>query len=465
MTRDPRDFDPPGGFGDATRREAMKALGLGAATGAPLLASLVAAGNAAAQTANDYKALVVMLQAGGNDQSNMIVPRTGEGYAAYQRARPAVALAQNTLLPISPGAYTGPELSFCPQMPGVRTLFEQGRAAIVANVGPLVEPVTRAEYEAKSKRLPFQLFSHSDQQRAWETCYPDAGPHSGWLGRLGDLTAGAFNPGSRVSICMSLSGNNVIQVGDTTQQYQLNKQGPVQIQSLRSIYNSTIAGDALRQLVTENRWHVFETTQNAITARAITTGEVVSGALASQGPALATVFPDHDLGQQARMVAQLIRVRQSLGHRRQIFFLQTGGWDFHDDLLADQSPRLTAVDGAFSALYAATVEMGVASSVTMFTVSDFGRALQTNGRGSDHGWGGHHIVLGGAVAGRRVYGSWPTVALGGPEDIGQGRLVPTTSIDQYAATLARWFGADASVLGTICPNLSRFPTSNLGFLG
>jgi uncharacterized protein (DUF1501 family) len=465
MSDDPRDFDPPRGFGEATRRQAMQALGVGTAAGAPFLASLAAAGNAAAQTASDYKALVVLLQAGGNDHANTVIPRSGEAYAAYQRGRTGLALPQNTLLPITPTGFSGPDLALSPQLPGIRTLFEQGKAAVVANVGPLVEPVTRREYEAKSKRLPFQLFSHSDQQRAWETCYPDAGSRSGWLGRLGDAVEGVFNAGSRVSICMSLAGNNVILSGERTQQFQLNRQGPVRIQARNDLYGSTVAAEVMRQLITENRWHILETTYNAITSRAILTGDVVATALSTQGAPLAQRFPESDLGAACAMIAQLIRVRQTMGQRRQIFFLQTNGWDFHDDLLADQAPRLSNVDASLSALYAATVEMGVSNSVTMFTVSDFGRALQSNGRGTDHGWGGHHLVIGGAVQGRRIYGSWPTIALGSAEDAGQGRLIPTTAIDQYVATLARWFGADASTLGVIAPNLSRFSTSNLGFLG
>ncbi len=457
------DEDPGAGFGKATRRQAMRALGLGA--GAPLFASLLAAGNAAAQTASDYKALVVVLQQGGNDQSNTVIPRSGSPYTAYQSARPSLAIASAKILPVTPSGWNGPEIGLGPQLAGLRTLFEQGRAAVVANVGTLVEPVTKAQYTASSKRLPFQLFSHSDQQRAWETGYADQDSRTGWLGRLGDLVSGAFNPGSQVSVCMSIAGNNVIQAGAATQQYQLNSSGPVQIDQLNGLFGSAAAGSALRTLLTQSRWHLFEQTYNSICARAIASNEIVAAALSAAGAPLATVFPQTGLGAQARMVAHMIRIHSALGQRRQIFFMQSGGWDTHDNLVEEHDKRLTELDGALSALYAATVEMGVASNVTAFTASDFGRALQFNGRGSDHGWGGHHFVVGGAVAGRRVYGSWPTVAIGGPEDAGQGRLIPTTSVDEYAATLARWFGADATGLATIAPNLSRFANPNLGFLG
>lgn len=464
MTSEPFDHDDLGaGFGKATRREALKVIGIGAAAGAPLFTSLLAAGSAAAQTANDYKALVVVFQQGGNDNNNLIIP-AGSGYAAYQSARPAVAIAQNTLLGVTPTGYGGPSLGFAPQLANLRALFEAGHAALVPNVGTLVQPVTKAEFNAGSKPLPFQLFSHSDQQRAWETGLPAAESRTGWLGRLGDLTAGVFNPGSQVSVCMSISSNNVIQAGETTPQFMLNQGGPVRINELDGLYGSAAGGAALRRLLTENRWHTMEATYNGICARAITSGEAVSTALASAGAPLATVFPDTNLGRSARMIANMIRVRGALGHKRQIFYMASGGWDVHDDLLPQHDALLRELDGALNALYLATVELGVPNAVTTFTASDFGRALQTNGRGSDHGWGGHHVVVGGAVQGRRLYGSWPTIAIGGPEDAGQGRLIPTTSLDQYAATLCSWFGADSSQLMNVLPNLGRFSTGNLGFL-
>ena len=216
----------------------------------------------------------------------------------------------------------------------------------------------------------------------------------------------------------------------------------------------------------EPRSHMLEQAYTTIGARSIATGQRAKEALASV-PALSTVFPANGLAAQLRMVAQLIAARSGLGHRRQIFFVAQGGYDFHDNLLDNQALRLGELASAMAAFHEATVELGVASNVTTFTASDFGRGLQSNGRGSDHGWGGHHFVMGGAVNGNRLYGQWPTVALGGPEDIGQGRLLPTTPVDRYAATLARWFGASASDLTTVLPNLSRFVTAAnapMGFL-
>ena len=446
------------------RRQAMRLSALGAAAGTPFIASLAGIGHAAAQSARDYKALVCVYLYGGNDDANTIIPASGSEYAAYASGRQSLALAQNTLLPITPQGYTGPPLAFTPHMPQLRGLFEAGRCAIMANVGTLNQPITKAQWEAGSVAAPFQLFSHSDQTGAWQTGLPDRPSRTGWLGRMGDLIAPSVNDPGSISMAMSIAGHNAIQVGQTTVQYQLTTRGPVRVQPLFGSSNFTPeAAAALRTLMTQGRSHLFENTLAQTGTRAIES-EVKVGAALAGAPVLKTVFPTTNIGAQAAMVAKLISVNAALGHRRQVFFIASGGWDFHDNLLEEQQERLLQLDGALSSLYAATTELGVANQVTTFTASEFGRALQSNGRGSDHGWGGHHFMIGGAVRGRRVYGTFPTVALRGPNDAGQGRLIPTTSVDQYAATLASWFGTSASDLGTILPNLGRFSGSNLGFM-
>ena len=409
-----------------------------------------------------------MFLSGGNDQSNTVVPYEGADYDNYRSSRPTLARSQSSLLALSPQGHSGPKLALANELSGIKTLFDQGQCALVANVGTLNQPTTLAQWRDGSSRMPLGLFSHSDQTGAWQTGLPDRASQTGWLGRVGDLTATAYNPGSPVSICVSMAGNNILQAGRSTIQYQLTTDGPVLIGSLTrsaSQYNAGIAPVLLRQL-TEARSHLLESEYTAVGARSIAASEQVSLALTSAQP-VSTRFPVNDLAAQLRMVARMIAARDSLGQRRQIFFVQSGGWDFHDSLPANQSARLKELGDALASFHAATVELGVSRQVTTFTTSEFGRALQFNGRGTDHGWGSHHFVMGGAVAGNRVYGQFPTVALNGPEDAGQGRLLPSTSVDQYAATLARWFGVSASDLSTVLPNLSRFESVSgpgLGFV-
>ncbi len=437
-----------------------------AATGSPLAMNLLAMGAASAQTASDHKALVCIYLSGGNDQSNTVVPAGGAAYASYQQARPTLALPASQLLAINPTGYSGQPLGLHPAMTGLKALFDQQRVALLANVGPLSVPMTRAQWNNGSPtvQVPSQLTSHSDQQTAWQTALSNAPSETGWLGRMGDLTASAFNPGSGVSIAMSMAGNNIMQAGDSTIQYQLTTQGAVKVQALSSLYGSAAGGLAMRRLMSDARSPLLEGELNKVSARAINTEALVTDALASSGQATGT-FPATGIGRQLQMVARMIAARGALGQRRQIFYVMHGGYDFHDNLMTDHATKLKELSDAMAAFYQATAAQGVANNVTTFTASEFGRALQSNGRGSDHGWGGHHFIMGGAVAGNRVYGSFPTVAIGGPEDSGQGRLIPTTSVDEYGATLARWFGVSDSNMGIIMPNIGRFASRNLGFMG
>lgn len=449
------------------RRDFLRRAALTTAyAGTPFAATLGTMGEVAAQTATDYKALVCIFLFGGNDQSNTIVPVENAAYARYQAARPAIALAQSELLPLNLAGFAGPQLGLNPALGALKPLVDAGRCALLANVGPLAYPTTLAQYKAKSVQTPLGLFSHSDQQASWQSGLPTKGSATGWLGRVADLTASAYNPGASVSMCMSLGGNNLIQAGNSVVQYQVTTQGPVVIDTIDPTHwrhNADLAA-AMNTLLTQPRSHMLEQAYSTVGTRAITTGQVAKTALAG-APAVSTVFPAGGVAAQLRMVARLIAARNGLGHKRQVYFVSQGGYDFHDMLVENQALRLKELSDAMAAFYAATVELGVANSVTTFTASDFGRGLQSNGRGSDHGWGSHHFVLGGAVQGNRLHGSWPTVALGGPEDLGQGRLVPTTSVDRYAATLATWFGVPAASLPTVLPNLTRFATATTAGLG
>lgn len=447
----------------ARRTFLSRAAQLSALAGTPFAMNLLGIGAASAQSSSDHKALVCIFLAGGNDHSNTVVPRSGGDYLSYQQGRPSLAIPAANLLSITPTAYSGPALGLHPSLSAIHPLFNQQRIALVANVGTLTQPITRSEWNSGRPTVPVpqQLFSHSDQQGAWQTGLPDRASQTGWQGRMGDLIASAYNPNSQVSMAMSVAGNNMMQAGSSTIQYQLTTDGAVRVGS--PIPYSTQGTAAMRQLMTESRAQLLEGELNRISARAISSEAVVTSALG--GVSLATSFPATGIGRQLQMVARMIAARSALGQRRQMFFVQQGGYDFHDNLITDQGNRLRELGDAMAAFYQATAALGVANQVTTFTASDFGRALQHNGRGSDHGWGGHHFVMGGAVQGNRVYGQFPTVALNGPEDSGRGALIPTTSVDQYAATLARWFGVPAGSLSQVLPNIGRFSSQDLGFMG
>lgn len=424
---------------------------------------------AAAPLAGDYKALVCVFLYGGNDSNNVLVPR-GTDYAAYAAARGPLALPQAGLRSITPlSGGDGRQWGLHPSLPGLQSLFGQQKLALVANVGPLVAPVTRAEYLAGTAALPPQLFSHSDQTVHWQTGLPDQPARTGWGGRVADLLH-ALNGTAQVSMSMSLAGNNTFQVGDNVTQYQLSPDGSI---GLGWYYDGNEWNHppsiAIRQLMARSYGNLFQAGYKNVFQRALDQDRLLSGAL-NDAPELPG-YPDTDLGRQLHMIARLISIREALGHRRQVYFCAAGGYDTHDGQIGAQATvgahadLLAELDGALSWFYNTTVGLGVASDVTSFTASDFGRTYISNGGGSDHGWGAHHFVLGGAVSGGRFYGDVPTLAVDGPDDSSDGRWIPTTSVDEYSATLARWFGVSASDIPLVLPNIGRFNTPDLGFLG
>jgi uncharacterized protein (DUF1501 family) len=485
-----------------TRRAFLKRSGQLALTGTalPMALNLAAMGEAAAFNApsGDYKALVCVFLYGGNDYANTVVPYDNASYDKYSairgggagRTAGGIALGQaemtTTLLnpTLAPVDSLGVARQFAlhPSMAGMASLFNTGKAAVQLNVGPLVVPLTRAQYNSTDRKTyprPPQLFSHNDQQSIWQSSSPE-GSKVGWGGNLGDLAiANGLNSNSLFT-CMSVTGNAVFLSGDTALQYQLSTNGAIKINPATSaVYGSTAVRDAIATLVQQQRSHVLENEYNTVTRRAITAETQVSAALAGLPPA--TVFPADGLGPQMKMVARLIKGRAALGARRQVFLVSIGGFDLHDNLIRDHDGLLGKVSAGMKALYDATVELGVADQVTAFTASDFGRTLASNGDGSDHGWGSHHFVVGGAVKGQAFYGTPPPVSVSDTKDtagnyrpenqwhVGQGRLLPSTSVDQYAATLARWFGVDGGELSGILPNLGHFGGNvypvNMGFLG
>ena len=453
---------------DQARRALLRRAALLAGTGAaaPLVLNLSLMGEAAAAGgAGGYRALVCVFLYGGNDHANTVVPADDAHHSRYAALRgvlatPREALQSTRLVPAEP-LPGGLQLALAPQLAPLLPLWSAGHLAVQLNVGPLVVPTTVAQYHARAVPLPPKLLSHNDQQSIWQSASAE-GARSGWGGRIGDLLLSA-NGGSLFT-CTSMTGNAVFLAGGTAVPYQLGPDGAVAIRGIeQSLYGSLAAQAALRQLVTLPHAHLFGNAYAAITRRSIDAEVRISAALGALPP-LATPFPSDTLAAQLCSVARMIAARAAFGVTRQVFFVSHGGYDLHNGLLQTHPMLLAQLGQALRAFHDATVELGVAQQVTSFTASDFGRALTSNGDGSDHGWGAHHLVMGGAVKGRRFHGRAPAIAVNGPDDIGQGRLLPTTSVDQFSATLAAWLGVPDTGLADVAPNLRHFDARRLDFL-
>ncbi len=420
--------------------------------------------------APDYKALVCLFLNGGNDANNLIIPM-GSGYAAYQAARSNLAIPSANLLSIAPKTADGRSWGLHPAVGELRTLFNGGKAAFIANTGTLVYPTTKTQYNARSVPLPPQLFSHSDQQVQWQHSVPDKPASTGWGGRIADLLS-AFNTSDQISMSISIAGKNTFQIGSKVSQYAISTGGAT---TLSGSTSSTTSLDGIRfraqkDIFALSQPGLFETAFGSASGDAIVSADLLNTVLNASGT-VATTFPNTTAGNQLKMAARLIAASPTLGLKRQIFFVQLGGWDLHAAQLNNGTPitgahadLLAQVSQAVNAFYNATVELGVANQVTTFTASDFGRTYRSNGDGSDHGWGSHAFVVGGAVKGTDIYGRMPDLTVNGPDDTGLGRWIPTTSVDEYAATLASWFGVSPTDLPTVLPNIGRFAKPNLGFM-
>lgn len=432
--------------------------------------------NALAQTgATDYKALVCVFLNGGNDGTNTVVPLDGE-YTNYFNVRNPAGLAlpnqgAGSLLPINAPSL-GRQFGFHPSMTDMQTLFNDGKLAVLCNTGPLVEPLTRATYRDNTGRKPLQLFSHSDQVNQWLTSVSNDNSKTGWGGRMADRTATLNGPATFPQM-VSIAGVNLFVTGLATRPLAiadsrtslatvlpLNMTGSsAEISSRRAAFDLIRAQTAGARLVKA----AADTTTSALQT---------SAALANtSGQPPLRDFPNTTLGYQLEQVARLIQLRDVLGMKRQVFFCSLGGFDTHNNQMAANSHASlwTQVSQALKAFYDTTVDLGIADKVTTFTHSDFGRTLQPAGTGagvgSDHGWGGHHLIIGGAVRGGDFYGRYPTLALSGPDDAdSRGRFIPTTSVEQYAATLATWYGLSPNDLSLVFPLIGRFATPNLGFM-
>lgn len=407
-----------------------------------------------------YQALVCIFLSGGNDGHNTVIPinTAQQGYGVYQNARSFLALPQASLPVVNNGSDV---YGLHPRLPEIQALYNGGKAAVVANVGMLVKPVTRATYLGNnSSILPTALFSHSDQASQWQSSIPTGLGSTGWGGRLADAVQ-AMNSGASFPSVTSVNGASLFCTGQQTLPATVPPGGPALLQGTGNVART----QGLQQLLTFDNGLQLVQAANGNFSRGIAYANTLNGLLA--GSSITTPFPaNNPLAQQLQTVARIMKVQSQLGLSRQIFFCELGGFDTHGGQLAIQDSLLQQLSQSVGAFYQATQELGIDQQVVTFTASEFGRTLTPNSSGSDHAWGNHHFVIGGAVLGGKFYGQYPNLALGGPNDANtRGTLIPTTSVDQYGATLAQWFGVAPANMAGIFPNISNFATSNLGVLG
>ena len=492
---------------DATRRELLRRAGWlsgsVAAAGLPFAGTLAALNAAAADTGGGYKALVCLFLYGGNDAANMVLPTDAASWSAYTTVRsqapdPIALRAAGTprneasgnlldylggVLPLNPAftqfgtANASRSYALHPAMPEVQALFNQGRLAILANAGPLVEPLAnKAAYRSAATRKPAKLFSHNDQQSTWQALGPE-GTKVGWGGRLGDLVAGSNQRAIFTNI--SASGNAVFMAGRTVFQYQVGGAGATAIRGLpgvdNSLFGSAAAGAALQGLITADHPHLLAREYAAVTRRSVEAQAQFQAAFVPTETQVAAPtqylhpvtrqLTNNALAVQLRTVARIVAARSGLGANRQVFFVSMGGFDTHDNQNRNHADLMARLSHALAYFDAQMASLGTAGQVTLFTASDFGRTFTSNGDGTDHGWGAHHLVMGGAVRGREIYGRFPQVGLNHDDEVGSGSFLPGLSVDQIGATLGRWFGATDGELDTVFPNLRNFTQRNLGFMG
>ena len=453
----------------ASRRQFLKTASLMSIAGAasPFALNLATIGAASAQSAPGYRAIVCLFLYGGNDHTNTLIPYDQPSYDEYFASRDTIAIARDQLTPNATGTVAsqgGREFAFHPQLTGFKSFWDQGKLAVVANVGPLVVPTTKAQYNARSVPLPPKLFSHNDQQSAWQADEARGeGANVGWGGRLGDLLA-SQNAAS-VFTCISASGNAVFLSGTNVIQYQVSSSGAVSIAGITgTLYGSASATTAYRSLLTRASANLIENEIGVITNRSITANEQLRTALPAASSLVPAIPANNNLASQLNVVARIIAARGALGSGRQVFFVSLGGFDHHDFLVTQHTDRMTQLNAAVDVFYTWLGRLGVQNDVTLFTASDFGRTLTSNGDGSDHGWGSHHFVVGGSVLGHEVYGTFSPTTFGTSVDVGQGSMIPGVAVDQYAATFARWLGVSDTDVPLVLPNVGNYPSRYLAFL-
>ncbi len=432
-----------------------------------MLASASALGHlgkmsALAQPGPDYKALVCIFQFGGNDANNVIIPLSSSGYQSYQTVRQGLSIPAASLLAVTNSK--NETYGLHSSLAALHPLYTQNKhLALLYNMGTLVRPLTRQQYQQGSQPVPMNLFSHSDQQQQWQNAAPLGGVSTGWCGRVADKVQ-VLNGASSFPPSVGVAGNSLQLLGQATQPTAITGNNFGTEGS-----DHTPAADgrdlALQEILAFSSGAALVQGSNQVLGDAIRVARLVDQAINTSSP-LVTVFPATGLGQQLAQVARIIQVRAALGMQRQIFFCTQGGYDNHAGQLGTHAALLLELSQGMAAFYNAMGELGVQDKVTTFTESEFSRTFQLNGTaGTDHAWGGHQLALGAAVKGGNSYGTFPTLALQGPDDSGsRGNWIPTTSLDQYGATLASWFGVSALDMGYVFPNLPNFAAANLGFV-
>lgn len=444
----------------------------------PMATSLGLMADAAAQSANDYKALVCIFLYGANDHYNTVIPydvATHTNYYNIRKGTPTagtvydgIAIGRNALsaTALSTALSDGRLMALNPEMSPLKTLFENKRASILMNVGPLVVPTSRIQYDNKSVPLPPKLFSHNDQQAYWQSSFQTEGGAKGWGGRAADLLLS--NNSKSTLTCISINGNALFLSGQNAISYQMSSTGATTINAIKgkSLFGSANCAAALQTLITQQSSLPMASDYTTVTKRALDTYDGIVAAIgATASASMNALFPSsatNTLSAQLKMVARMIEQQATFGMKRQVFMVGMGGFDLHDFLATQHPPLLQKLSNAMKEFDDAMTSLGKGSQVTAFTASDFGRTLSSNGDGSDHGWGSHHFVMGGAVDGGKFLGTAPEIGLTHNQQVGSGRLLPSTAVDQLGAELAAWFGVSATDVKTVLPNAKNFDLYKLG---
>jgi uncharacterized protein (DUF1501 family) len=467
-------MSPQKGFKSMNRRSFLKSSGCAALGYTTLFSSMInmkAIASAVLDKSEDdgggdYKALVCILLGGGADSHNMLIPRGISEYNEYLTTRSNLAIPSSQILPLNHVPVNGKLFGVHPDMPQIGNLFNSGKLAWISNVGTLIEPITKLQYESKTAQTPLGLFSHSDQIKHWQTGRPGDRSSYGWGGRIADLIH-SQNANPNLSMNVSLSGTNFFQNGENTVEYSIRPSGGLGLTGYGIQDNYNLRRDAaLNSIMDRDYADIYEETYVNTFKKSLDSSVEMTEAL-SQVNEFNTAFSNNMLSDQLKMIAKVIAARESLGFSRQTFFIHYGGWDHHDEILESQQEKLPVLDSALAEFMSALEELNVANSVTTFTISDFGRTLTSNGDGSDHAWGGNAMVMGGSVNGGQIYGESPSLELNSDWMLPRGVLIPTTSASEYLAELAAWFGVSGADIHDIFPDLSNFHTGSgypIGFM-